>query len=208
MSDLWIPPSARTFDDVTEQVIAESDDPAEARRQAAALHDEGWSIPTPEERGALLAQGGVMILQPRAWLHVAGTPVIHAEVGPVSELTRMFDEGYLDIEMFTVALEADQPMLKPFMPALIVELKHFSGLVPLEHHIQPPFPGDWRHEARTHGLGIAIDNERVDDDRKLLLTSQPMRVADLTIVPNKPKVGRNEKCPCGSSLKFKLCCGR
>lgn len=23
-----------------------------------------------------------------------------------------------------------------------------------------------------------------------------------------PKIGRNEKCPCGSGLKFKRCCGK
>ena len=27
-----------------------------------------------------------------------------------------------------------------------------------------------------------------------------------TIVRNNPKVGRNEKCPCGSNNKYKKCC--
>jgi SWIM/SEC-C metal-binding protein len=27
-----------------------------------------------------------------------------------------------------------------------------------------------------------------------------------TIKRNKPKVGRNDPCPCGSGLKFKKCC--
>ena len=29
-----------------------------------------------------------------------------------------------------------------------------------------------------------------------------------TVVNERPKVGRNEPCPCGSNLKFKKCCGR
>ncbi|MCB2217031.1 YchJ family protein [Desulfofustis glycolicus] len=28
------------------------------------------------------------------------------------------------------------------------------------------------------------------------------------VVRDRPKVGRNEPCPCGSGLKFKKCCGR
>jgi SWIM/SEC-C metal-binding protein len=39
-------------------------------------------------------------------------------------------------------------------------------------------------------------------------TSQPrMSHSDkMTIVYEKPKVGRNEPCPCGSGLKYKKCC--
>ena len=29
-----------------------------------------------------------------------------------------------------------------------------------------------------------------------------------TVVRDKPKVGRNEPCPCGSGKKYKHCCGR
>ena len=29
-----------------------------------------------------------------------------------------------------------------------------------------------------------------------------------TVVREKPKVGRNEPCPCGSGKKYKNCCGR
>jgi SWIM/SEC-C metal-binding protein len=39
-------------------------------------------------------------------------------------------------------------------------------------------------------------------------SSQPrMGNADkMTIMYEKPKVGRNEPCPCGSGLKYKKCC--
>ncbi len=29
---------------------------------------------------------------------------------------------------------------------------------------------------------------------------------NMTVVYEKPKVGRNEPCPCGSGLKYKKCC--
>ena len=28
----------------------------------------------------------------------------------------------------------------------------------------------------------------------------------MTVIHDKPKVGRNEPCPCGSGLKYKKCC--
>ncbi|HUT61336.1 MAG TPA: preprotein translocase subunit SecA [Phycisphaerae bacterium] len=36
--------------------------------------------------------------------------------------------------------------------------------------------------------------------------SQPQKVA--TIIREKPRVGRNDPCPCGSGKKFKKCCGK
>ncbi len=40
------------------------------------------------------------------------------------------------------------------------------------------------------------------------LTSQPRmgNSGNMTVVYEKPKVGRNEPCPCGSGLKYKKCC--
>jgi len=29
-----------------------------------------------------------------------------------------------------------------------------------------------------------------------------------TVVRSRPKVGRNDPCPCGSGKKYKQCCGR
>ena len=34
------------------------------------------------------------------------------------------------------------------------------------------------------------------------------RAQELTIKRTTPKIGRNEKCPCGSGLKYKKCCER
>lgn len=40
--------------------------------------------------------------------------------------------------------------------------------------------------------------------------SSPPRMGganQMTVIHDKPKVGRNEPCPCGSGLKYKKCCG-
>ena len=29
-----------------------------------------------------------------------------------------------------------------------------------------------------------------------------------TLVRKEPKIGRNDKCPCGSGKKYKKCCGK
>lgn len=49
---------------------------------------------------------------------------------------------------------------------------------------------------------------------KILLKDLPMRyfeIQDKLVELNmlfETKVGRNDKCPCGSGMKFKMCCGK
>lgn len=55
-----------------------------------------------------------------------------------------------------------------------------------------------------------IKNEREKIFRKRqeiqeILNGSKQRIADPLRLP--PKIGRNEKCPCGSGKKFKKCCG-
>ena len=38
--------------------------------------------------------------------------------------------------------------------------------------------------------------------------SQPQPPKSGPVVRDKPKVGRNDPCPCGSGKKFKKCCGK
>jgi len=40
------------------------------------------------------------------------------------------------------------------------------------------------------------------------VTNAPAEERVTTIVNDKPKVGRNDPCPCGSGKKYKHCCGR
>ena len=48
-------------------------------------------------------------------------------------------------------------------------------------------------------VGIEPDKpEDISDVERLLNPPTPIR--------SKPKVGRNDPCPCGSGLKFKKCC--
>ena len=57
--------------------------------------------------------------------------------------------------------------------------------------------------CNKHGLkvivGIEPDKpENISDVERAITTPTTKRV--------KPKVGRNDPCPCGSGLKFKKCC--
>lgn len=58
--------------------------------------------------------------------------------------------------------------------------------------------------CNEHGVivivGIEPDKpEDVSDVERAMTAPEPVRV--------EPKVGRNERCPCGSGKKFKACCG-
>jgi tetratricopeptide (TPR) repeat protein len=57
--------------------------------------------------------------------------------------------------------------------------------------------------ARTAGQGLSRPPPWGPED--LPATTSRLRAGPLT---GKPKVGRNESCPCGSGKKFKKCCGR
>lgn len=57
--------------------------------------------------------------------------------------------------------------------------------------------------ARTAGQGLSRPPPWDPED--LPATGSRLRAGPLT---GKPKVGRNERCPCGSGKKFKKCCGR
>lgn len=50
----------------------------------------------------------------------------------------------------------------------------------------------------------------MDDIKDMGLTNKQKNAVISPIRDSKtdPKIGRNEKCPCGSGLKYKKCCGR
>mgnify|MGYP005851107267 CR=1 FL=1 len=50
-------------------------------------------------------------------------------------------------------------------------------------------------------VGIEPDKPENISDLERLLTPR-------TTIINRPEVGRNDPCPCGSGLKFKKCCLR
>ena len=60
--------------------------------------------------------------------------------------------------------------------------------------------------AETSNLGFA-GGANVDGDRQAAMQAQGEKKVE-TIVRERPKVGRNAPCPCGSGKKYKQCCGK
>jgi len=58
-------------------------------------------------------------------------------------------------------------------------------------------------EERGWKVIVGIEPDKPEDisDVERLLNPK-------TIKKDKPKVGRNDPCPCGSGKKYKYCCGR
>ncbi|MCZ6817762.1 MAG: SEC-C metal-binding domain-containing protein [Planctomycetota bacterium] len=65
--------------------------------------------------------------------------------------------------------------------------------------------GAARH-AESSNLGFA-GGAQTDNDRQAAMKAQGEKKVE-TIVRDKPKVGRNAPCPCGSGKKSKQCCGK
>ena len=59
----------------------------------------------------------------------------------------------------------------------------------------------WNISAASHA-----DYERFQAQQEAAQAPQGQKPK--TIKLEKPKVGRNEPCPCGSGKKYKKCCGR
>ena len=58
-------------------------------------------------------------------------------------------------------------------------------------------------------VGIEPDkSEDISDVERLLNPQAAMTDKPRATLTAKPKVGRNDPCPCGSGLKFKQCCLR
>jgi len=58
-------------------------------------------------------------------------------------------------------------------------------------------------------VGIESDEpEDISDVERLLNPNKAKESKPRAAMTDKPKVGRNDPCPCGSGLKFKQCCLR
>jgi SWIM/SEC-C metal-binding protein len=58
-------------------------------------------------------------------------------------------------------------------------------------------------------VGIESDKpEDISDVERLLNPNKARRGKPQAAITDKPKVGRNDPCPCGSGLKYKQCCLR
>ena len=65
--------------------------------------------------------------------------------------------------------------------------------------------GDW--EDAQIELGLKTHRERPPKPNELTELGRRLRETVVPLVA-RPKVGRNDPCPCGSGRKFKKCCGR
>jgi SEC-C motif len=212
MSNLWLPPGSVPFDDEVEKVISESDDPALARQLAEELRDRGVDFATDDGFGAAIAaaEDPGHILFPREWSRMPledGRNVICAVVESKA-LERSIMDSTLEVETFGVIDEApDNPMIHSLCPALTLRLKHYTTITPLEYP-DCPCPWDWRLEC-PKGFAIAVKHPDPTETRVLYVASPPMTAmpAGFTLPPKEQKVGRNDRCPCGSGIKFKRCCG-
>lgn len=58
-------------------------------------------------------------------------------------------------------------------------------------------------KEKNEAMQAAIDN---DNMKKLQVLAQRYKEAHTTKVREYQKIGRNDKCPCGSGKKYKNCC--
>ena len=56
---------------------------------------------------------------------------------------------------------------------------------------------------KNEAMQAAIDNDQI---KKLEVLAQRYKDAHTQKVREYPKIGRNDKCPCGSGKKYKNCC--
>ena len=67
--------------------------------------------------------------------------------------------------------------------------------------------------CEKHGWKVVVgiepdEREDISDVERLLDPGAPMTDKPRAALTAKPKVGRNDPCPCGSGLKYKQCCLR
>jgi hypothetical protein len=210
LSGLWLPSGSRPFDDDVERVIAESEDPPEARRLAEQLRDQGVSFSTDETFGATVAAGSDpgQIILPREWGRMPlddGRKVLCAFVEDKA-LERSLLDATLEVETFGVVESADHPLIQGVCPALSLRLRAYTTFTPLEWP-DCPCPVDWRAECQQ-GFAIAVPHPDPTETRHLYVASPPMTATPGLVVSSRDvRVGRNDPCPCGSGIKFKRCCG-
>lgn len=208
MSDIWLPPGARQFDPDIEAAIEGSDDPAAMRKAAEELFDLGITFPRPDRVGADLQPDSALLVTATAW----GTMVLKDGREPLTAiahepvLERMILDGNCRVEWTSVVERAyENAFLDALCPALHVRLPDFQVFCSLT--TPNPAPADWKQRCMDQGFALVV-GER-EDGGKAWIASEPMlRYSGVVAPRERRKVGRNDKCPCGSGIKFKHCCGR
>lgn len=122
-----------------------------------------------------------------------------------SETYREVRSGMLEIACGAAKLRS--PDLKRVI-GIATDAPKFAGNTNSEDMLLMEFQ-DWSSERQAH-------YEAANRELRFFQTSQmqmsKQTVSEFPRAPGKPskhvKVGRNERCPCGSGQKFKRCCGR
>lgn len=104
------------------------------------------------------------------------------------------------IEALTEQLERftkNDPTLNAFLISFLVDLKAVESIPSIRRAF----------EANDVDFGIMGDLEDVEMELGLRAhRSGPPQYKTWIEVPRKPKMGRNDPCPCGSGKKYKKCC--
>jgi uncharacterized protein YecA (UPF0149 family) len=68
----------------------------------------------------------------------------------------------------------------------------------------------WAGQSSEHALAESVYEAQRQAALQMSQQSQMANEGEAikTIIRGKPKVGRNDPCPCGSGKKYKKCCGR
>lgn len=212
---LWLPDSARELPPHVEAACAAADDPAEARRLALELLDRGLSFPDGDADYGQIAPDSVMLCPPRDWGLIQtelGTKALlsYVECPP---LKRMLLDGRVDVDKDRCGIigEAPDPLLNAHCPALFLQLEQFGIAVPTQWPNLPCPDPDWLAYAVENGFALGIHEPERTDGQVLYVATSPIRTVvprGIQLPPRARKVGRNERCPCGSGIKHKHCCGR
>jgi uncharacterized protein len=123
------------------------------------------------------------------------------------DAVREFCAGYMTIAISEPALSQDATALVKLLPICAL-----AGAVPVDKlgelaEASHEDPERWLQRAREElmetvdSLHVHWEEERAAAAARLSQPALPHRRAT-------PKVGRNERCPCGSGKKFKKCCAQ
>lgn len=195
--DLWIPESARGFDEVAPGVhmkIAEGE------------------MPTPGPDDAVFLSGkefGTVVFGPGQDKHGRDSiPCVRVDFDPLRELAKTGTFGG-DHYGVCEGLVADDGTTVPFPDGLKLYLRGDAFIVYVGGLSDAP---DGWLDAVMGGAGFMLTFPPEPTGEEPWIATGPLhRFAGGPIVlpPSRrgDRVGRNEPCPCGSGFKFKRCCG-
>ncbi|QCU90620.1 preprotein translocase subunit SecA [Thiomicrorhabdus sediminis] len=112
--------------------------------------------------------------------------------------------GYAQKDPFQEYRRESAEMFKSFLNEVMFETVKVLSLVQIEgakdvseFEQQAQQEREQQHLDAEHPSAQGIHNESADDEEQ-----------ESTFVRSRPKVGRNDPCPCGSGKKYKQCCGK